>query len=126
MRRFSSRLTRSAETARPAGIPSSTATSPRPCDSPAVVKRNVTLSAKPPITREPDLPSGSHLCRTCLARNPSRAVAYPVEPRGRGVRVREDGQPHHHEPARRDAEQELVPQCVARHPQRSDDGIAYG
>src|SRR5438445_1743908 len=43
MRRFSSALTRSADRGRPAGIPSRTATRPRPCDSPAVVKRNVTL-----------------------------------------------------------------------------------
>src|SRR2546428_11085530 len=44
MRRFSSTSMRSAETGSPAGIPSSTATRPRPCDSPAVVKRNVTLT----------------------------------------------------------------------------------
>src|SRR5204863_1653982 len=43
MRRFSSTLTRSAASGSPAGIPSRTATSPRPCDSPAVVNRNVTL-----------------------------------------------------------------------------------
>src|SRR5882724_10416128 len=41
MRRFSSALTRSADRGRPAGIPSRTATRPRPCDSPAVVKRNI-------------------------------------------------------------------------------------
>src|SRR6266498_268612 len=45
MRRLSSVLTRSADSGRPAGMPSSTATSPRPCDSPAVVKRNVILVA---------------------------------------------------------------------------------
>src|SRR6266540_5963466 len=41
MRRFSSALIRSVGTGRPAGIPSRTATRPRPCDSPAVVNRKV-------------------------------------------------------------------------------------
>src|SRR3989441_9384564 len=73
MRRFSSALMRSAETGSPAGIPSRTATRPRPCDSPAVVNRNVTLYAlrqtlhQPPptstnlpiIAREPDSGPGS-------------------------------------------------------------------
>src|SRR6266699_394992 len=42
MRRRSSVLIRSVGTARPAGIPSRIPTRPRPCDSPAVVNRNVT------------------------------------------------------------------------------------
>src|SRR5205823_8499372 len=59
MRRFSSALTRSADRGRPAGIPSRIPTRPRPCDSPAVVKRNViprplTL-LQVPITDEPDI-----------------------------------------------------------------------
>src|SRR2546426_3262040 len=63
----------SAETGSPAGIPSRTATRPRPCDSPAVVNRNVTLydlrqtlhqppptsTNLPIIAREPDSGSGS-------------------------------------------------------------------
>src|SRR5439155_18705858 len=70
MRRFSSALTRSADSGSPAGIPSRTATRPRPCDSPAVVKRNITLRYLPPeppqppptspiIAREPDFGPGS-------------------------------------------------------------------
>src|SRR6266566_1367751 len=53
MRRFSSALTRSADRGRPAGIPSRTATRPRPCDSPAVVKRNITLRYLPPEPPQP-------------------------------------------------------------------------
>src|SRR5438034_11736681 len=44
MRRFSSALIRSVGTGRPAGIPSRIATRPRPCDSPAVVNRNVIVA----------------------------------------------------------------------------------
>src|SRR2546430_6469867 len=73
MRRFSSGLTRSADRGSPGGIPWRTATRPRPCDSPAVVKRNVTLRhlpqnlhnlhqpppTSPIIAREPDSGPGS-------------------------------------------------------------------
>src|SRR3989442_3629932 len=44
MRRFSSALTRSAARGGPGGIPSGTPTRPRRWDSPAVVKRTVTLT----------------------------------------------------------------------------------
>src|SRR3989442_11702328 len=61
MRRFSSALTRSADTGSPAGIPSSTATRPRPCDSPAVVNRKVTVLQASHSTRaRPWVGLGAH------------------------------------------------------------------
>src|SRR2546425_12110929 len=61
MRRFSSALTRSADTGSPAGIPSSTATRPRPCDSPAVVNRKVTVPQASHSTRaRPWVGLGAH------------------------------------------------------------------
>src|SRR5881392_1769412 len=44
---------RSADRDSPAGIPSRTATRPRPCDSPAVVNRNVTLRDLPQNLHQP-------------------------------------------------------------------------
>src|SRR6266511_5925309 len=67
MRRFSSALTRSAARGRPAGIPSRTATNPRPCDSPAVVKRNITLRYLPP---EPPQPPPASTNLPIIAREP--------------------------------------------------------
>src|SRR5438128_12488480 len=72
MRRFSSALTRSADTGSPAGIPSSTATRPRPCDSPAVVNRKVTVPQASHSTRaRPWVGLGAH--HLAGGRSPTRA-----------------------------------------------------
>src|SRR5437879_10994023 len=59
---FNSTLMRSADRGSPAGIPSRTATRPRPCDSPAVVKRNVTLHHLHPPDRKSTRLNSSHRC----------------------------------------------------------------
>src|SRR2546426_6009598 len=58
---------RSADRGSPAGIPSRTATRPRPCDSPAVVNRNVTLRNLPQNLHQPP-PTSTHL--PIIAREP--------------------------------------------------------
>src|SRR2546430_7317539 len=138
MRRFSSAFTRSADRGSPAGIPSRTATRPRPCDSPAVVKRNVTyvtsilippqppptatiLHQPPILAREPDSGSGS---RDLHAAPPEGEVS-PSRRRLR-VGVRDGRQRDHHEPARRDPEEILLAgRRVERHPPRADDRVAH-
>src|SRR5690242_11086734 len=129
MRRLSSALTRSAASGSPAGIPSRIATRPRPCDSPAVVKRNVTLGLlpqtstilhQPPpssptlpiIAREPDSGSGSRACRTPFP------LATGSPPPGRGREDVIDGrQPHDDQTARRNPEQQLGTTRILSDPQ---------
>src|SRR2546430_8264403 len=121
---------RSADRGSPAGIPSRTATSPRPCDSPAVVKRNITLRYLPPepphlhqppptstnlhnlpiIAREPDSGPGSRGFQAAPPRHRvERGSGGAVSPSRRRLRVdvRDGRQRNHHEPARRDPEQLL-------------------
>src|ERR1041385_3812307 len=137
MRRLSSTLTRSAESGSPAGIPSRTATRPRPCDSPAVVNRNVTLAHlryKPPpastnLHRPPQSFHNSTRARlrAGLSRFPGRSRDEASPSRRHRVRVDElcERDVDHHEPVRGDAEQELpCARRVARHPERPDDRIA--
>src|SRR3989442_15989085 len=93
MRRFSSALIRSADTGSPAGIPSRIATRPRPCDSPAVVKRKVTVpSNRSIITREPDAGSGSG--PTPWPAGPPPRVLRPARPARGGGRPRGGGGGH--------------------------------
>src|SRR2546425_11682003 len=92
MRRFSSALTRSADTGSPAGIPSSTATRPRPCDSPAVVNRKVTVPQASHSTRaRPWVGLGAH--HLAGGPPPARAETRPAGPRGGGPPGRGGGAP---------------------------------
>src|SRR2546425_7375906 len=92
MRRFSSALTRSADTGSPAGIPSSTATRPRPCDSPAVVNRKVTVPQASHSTRaRPWVGLGAH--HLAGGRPPPRAETGAARPRGGGAPGRGGGAP---------------------------------
>src|SRR5690349_8453566 len=127
MRRLSSTLTRSAASGSPAGIPSRIATRPRPCDSPAVVKRNVTLgqppltsptSPNPPlaspslpiIAREPDSRPGSRCYRARTNTRPTLMPPRHRRPHGGclRVRVRDGRERDHDEPFGRDPEQILL------------------
>src|SRR2546426_1724376 len=73
-----------------AGTPSSTATRPRPCDSPAVVNRKVTVPSKQSIiTREPDAGSGSDLTPWPAGAPPR--VLRPARPARGGGRPRARG-----------------------------------
>src|SRR3989454_5845238 len=122
MRRFSSALTRSADTGSPAGIPSSTATRPRPCDSPAVVNRKVTVLQASHSTRaRPWVGLGAH--HLAGGRAPTRAGTGAARTRGgapagpggrapprRGGGLGDEGrQPDHHPPPRPDAKQQPPP-----------------
>src|SRR5260370_37470651 len=127
MRRFSSALTRSAETGSPAGIPSRTATRPRPCDSPAVVKRNITLRYLPP---EPPQPPPTSTNLPTIAREPdsgpgSRGLqgdGVQVSPSRRPrVRARRRRDAHHSQPVRPDPERQLQEPDAVHADRRGDE-----
>src|SRR6266487_4835275 len=130
MRRFSSTSTSAADTGRPAGMPSRIPTRPRPCDSPAVVKRKVMLPlgtgaacCAPSIsyiTAEPDLGRARLLHILDAVRSGA-----PGSRRYR-QRVGNRRQLQDQEPGRSDPKQQLVPTYVARDPERPDDRIADG
>src|SRR5437016_8333350 len=101
MRRFSSALIRSADTGNPAGIPSRIPTRPRPCDSPAVVKRKV-------IDVDNNTRARLRVGLSGFRGGRERKEDSPPHRRRLRVDVRDGREGDYHEAARRDPEQQLV------------------